>query len=155
MRIGAATHAQFMPTPCTMWAAGTRQRRSSARPRKYRPSSNPGSRCCIRFVASYIATCSSPPPSAPPGGHANAALLDIALIHLTLGRAALCAAVLEGSGLDQVDPCRETLRQTVDGLRRSGMQNHLPLGLLTRAWLGCLTGARTGSESAQTDLNEA
>jgi hypothetical protein len=35
------------------------------------------------------------------------------------------------------------------------MQNHLPLGLLTRAWLGCLTGARTGSESAQTDLNEA
>ena len=31
----------------------------------------------------------------------------------------------------------------------------LPHGLLTRAWLRFLTGARTGSESAQEDLDEA
>jgi len=40
------------------------------------------------------------------------------------------------------------------GLRRAGVQD-CPLGLLTRAWLRCLTGAYTGPESAQTDLNEA
>ena len=31
----------------------------------------------------------------------------------------------------------------------------LPHGLLTRAWLRFLTGARTGPESAQSDLDEA
>jgi tetratricopeptide (TPR) repeat protein len=82
-------------------------------------------------------------------------LLDIALDHLTLGRAALYAALLEGSPLDQLDPCRESLRRAVDDLRRAGQQQYLPLGLLARAWLRCLTGARTGHESAQSDLNEA
>jgi hypothetical protein len=43
----------------------------------------------------------------------------------------------------------------VDGLRRAGTLVHLPLGLLTRAWLRCLTGARVGPESAQSDLDEA
>ena len=34
-------------------------------------------------------------------------------------------------------------------------QHHIPRGLLTRAWLRFLTGARTGPESAQEDLDEA
>ena len=41
----------------------------------------------------------------------NVALLDIALNHLTLGRAALYAAILEGSSLD---PCRAPLQHAVD-----------------------------------------
>ena len=36
-----------------------------------------------------------------------------------------------------------------------GHREHIPRGLLTRAWLRSLTGARTGSESAQSDLDEA
>ncbi len=79
-------------------------------------------------------------------------LLDIALDHLTLCRAALYAAMLEGSSLD---PCRASLQQAVDGLRRSGNMDYLPRGLLTRAWLRFLEGKRTGPESAQSDLDEA
>ncbi|MDQ6868153.1 MAG: hypothetical protein M3178_07015 [Pseudomonadota bacterium] len=82
-------------------------------------------------------------------------LLDIAHDHLTLGRAALYAAILEDNPLEQLDPCRESLQLAVDGLRRAGAQHHLPRGLLTRAWLRLLTGARTGHESAQSDLDEA
>jgi hypothetical protein len=82
-------------------------------------------------------------------------LLDIALDHLTLGRAALYAAVLEDNPPDQLDPCRESLERAVDGLRRAGTQDFLPRGLLTRAWLRFLTGAQTGHESAQSDLEEA
>ena len=79
-------------------------------------------------------------------------LLEIALDHLTLARAALYAAVLEGSSLD---PCHAPLQHTVDGLRRAGTQDYLPRGLLTRAWLRFLEGNRTGPESAQSDLKEA
>jgi hypothetical protein len=43
----------------------------------------------------------------------------------------------------------------VAGLRRAGTQDHLPRGLLTRAWLRFLSGTRTGPESAQSDLDEA
>jgi tetratricopeptide (TPR) repeat protein len=82
-------------------------------------------------------------------------LLDIALDHLTVGRAALYAAILDGLALDQLDSCRESFQRAMDGLRRAGAQHHLPRGLLTRAWLRCLTGARTGPESAQSDLDEA
>ena len=81
-------------------------------------------------------------------------LLDIALDHLTLGRAALYAAILEGNPLDQLNSCRESLQHAVDGLRRAGVQHHLPRGLLARAWLRFLTGARIGPESAQSDLDE-
>jgi hypothetical protein len=88
-------------------------------------------------------------------GERNNWLLDIALDHLTLGRATLYAAVLEGLALGQLGPCRESLQQAVDGLRDAGQQNYLPRGLLTRAWLRFLTGARSGSESAQSDLIEA
>ena len=82
----------------------------------------------------------------------NVGLLDIALDHLTLGRAALYAAILEGSSLD---PCHAPLQHAVAGLRRAGTQDHLPRGLLTRAWLRFLEGTRTGPESAQSDLDEA
>ncbi len=79
-------------------------------------------------------------------------LLDIGLNHLTLGRAALYTAILEGSSLD---PCRASLLHAVTGLRRAGEQIWLTAGLLTRAWLQFLTDPRTGPESAQSDLDEA
>jgi hypothetical protein len=50
---------------------------------------------------------------------------------------------------------RGELAAAVDGLRRAGTQYILPDGLLARAWLRFLTGARTGPESAQEDLDEA
>jgi len=87
-------------------------------------------------------------------------LLDIALDHLTLGRAALYAAILERS---EIQSSEFEIDQAVDGLRRAGTTHHFPRGLLTRAWLRFLTGARTdstsspqaGPESAQSDLDEA
>ena len=99
-------------------------------------------------------------------------LLDIALDHLTLGRAALCAAILESrSGrresaqtpspaapeFDQrgLTSAATELDAAVSGLRHSGRSDILPHGLLTRAWLRFLTGARTGPDSAQADLDEA
>jgi hypothetical protein len=101
------------------------------------------------------------------------ALLDIALDHLTLGRAALYAAILEsrsrrGEPVQPSSPppspeesqrgftvAATKLDQAVSGLRQAGMQDHLPRGLLTRAWQRSLTGLRTGPESAQSDLDEA
>ena len=79
-------------------------------------------------------------------------LLDIALDHLTLGRAALYEAILQGSSLE---PCHSSLKHAVAGLRRAGTQDHLPRGLLTCAWLRSLSGTRTGPENAQRDLDEA
>jgi tetratricopeptide (TPR) repeat protein len=101
------------------------------------------------------------------------ALLTIALDHLTLGRAALYAAILESrSGrrestqTSSAPPSPEEsqlgftsaateLDQAVSGLRRAAAVEFLVCGILTRAWLRSLTGARTGSESAQSDLDEA
>ena len=82
----------------------------------------------------------------------GASLVTLALDHLTLGRAALYAAILEGLSLD---PCRAHLQQAVAGLRRAGSQDHVPRGFLTRAWLRFLESHRTGTESAQGDLDEA
>jgi tetratricopeptide (TPR) repeat protein len=84
--------------------------------------------------------------------YAGASLLDIALNHLTLARAALYEAILEDSSLDS---CRASLKHAVDGLRRAGHSDYLPRALLTRAWLRNLSGVRTGAESAQSDLDEA
>ncbi len=80
------------------------------------------------------------------------ALLDIALDHLMLGRAALFAAILAGQ---PIGPCQAALKLAVDGLRRAGYMEHLPRGLLTRAWLFATTYHHIGPESAQTDLDEA
>lgn len=83
-------------------------------------------------------------------------LLDIALNHLTLGRAALYTALLEQSAIRNP---QSVIEQAVSGLRRAGDVTRLPLGLLTRAWLRHLTGAyryeQAGPASAQSDLDEA
>jgi tetratricopeptide (TPR) repeat protein len=79
-------------------------------------------------------------------------LLPIALDHLTVCRARLYEAILKSVSLD---PCHASLQHAVDGLRRAGNATYLPCGLLTRAWLRSLTGARIGPESAQSDLDEA
>ncbi|MBX7209997.1 MAG: hypothetical protein K1X78_16890 [Verrucomicrobiaceae bacterium] len=114
---------------------------------------------------------------------AKMSLLTLALDHLTLGRAALYAAILQGragsplpaadalappdapprpdtqrrarSDAPYLDTARRELDAAVAGLRRAGQQFLCVSGLLTRAWLRFLTGARTGPESAQADLDEA
>jgi hypothetical protein len=105
-------------------------------------------------------------------GLSTYSLLDIALDHLTLGRAALYAAILEGSRRREeadgppmspdvrlVTSAATELASAVSGLRRAGTQDHLPRGLLTRAWqrslTGALTSAQAGPDSAQSDLDEA
>ncbi len=75
--------------------------------------------------------------------------LDIALDHLTLGRAALYRAILEHSSLDM---CRSSLDQAVDGLRASGDQIWITAGLISRAWLRFVEGDADG---ARADLDAA
>ena len=96
-------------------------------------------------------------------------LLDIALDHLTLGRAALYTAILESrsrgeestppptheASLRGLTSAASALDHAVSGLRRAGTQDFLPRGLLTRAWLRSLTGRATGPDSARSDLDEA
>lgn len=79
-------------------------------------------------------------------------LLAIALDHLTLGRAALYEAILTAA---DVGGARSDVEQAVAVLRRAGYSDYLVRGLLTRAWLRYLLGARSGSDSAQADLDEA
>lgn len=107
-------------------------------------------------------------------GMRGAPLLDFALHHLSRGRAALYAAILEGKAgrLQYTDErlspmprgvgntprlvaARLELDAAVAGLRHAGQMDEMPGGLLTRAWLRSLTGPRTGPESAQSDLDEA
>ncbi len=75
--------------------------------------------------------------------------LDIALDHLTTGRAALYRAILEESAIRK---SKSEIEMAVDGLRRAGQQIMLPRGLLTRAWLRTLSG---DGGSAKADLDEA
>jgi hypothetical protein len=84
----------------------------------------------------------------------NRWLLDVALDHLTMGRAALYAAILEAASTD-FRVAHSELDAAVTGLRRAGTQDYLPCGLLTRARLRFLEGQRTGPGSAQEDLDEA
>jgi len=76
-------------------------------------------------------------------------LLTHALDQLTLGRVALYRAILARSSFE---PARELLTAAVDGLRASGNQDLLPLGLLSRAW-----AANHGGDpaSGKADLDEA
>jgi len=80
----------------------------------------------------------------------KAALLTIALDHLSLGRAHLLAAQ-RGTGGDLAQATTH-LTQAVDGLRRAGHQDYLPLGLLARAALHLHNGAL---DRAHKDLAEA
>lgn len=90
-------------------------------------------------------------------------ILDIALDHLTLGRASLYHTVmLSGGSETQLLAGTEQLINraaapnhlavAVDSLRRAGQIDKLPWGLLSRAWLRVLQGDRDG---ARTDLDEA
>ncbi len=76
-------------------------------------------------------------------------ILENALDHLTLGRAALYGAILAGSDLAAA---RSEIEPAVDGLRRAGQSDELPKGLLTRAWLLFREGDRA---AARADLDEA
>jgi hypothetical protein len=82
-------------------------------------------------------------------------LLSIALDRLTLGRATLYEAMLLNEAPSELESCYKWLEKAIRDLRHAGQQQYLPHGLLTRAWLRSLTGAHTGPDSAQEDLDEA
>ena len=85
-------------------------------------------------------------------------LLGIALDYLTLGRATLYEAILSETDLppnSQYSKIETTVTSSVNSLLSANQIDELPRGLLTRAWLRSLTGAHTGPESAQEDLNDA
>ena len=77
-------------------------------------------------------------------------LLEIALDHLSLGRACLLQAHMEDTG--DFSQAGDYLDQAVDGLRQAGFQHHLPRGLLARAELHRVQGA---FDQAQHVLQEA
>jgi tetratricopeptide (TPR) repeat protein len=81
-------------------------------------------------------------------------LLDIALDHLTLGRAALYEAIL-GSPNSDLRIAISEIDAAIAGLHRAAHNEFIVRGLLTQAWLRFRTGARSGTESAQEDLDEA
>ena len=83
---------------------------------------------------------------------AGAPLLDIAHNHLTLGRAAFYRAVLEEPAVPNPQSAIEQLTAAVDGLRRAGTMDHLPRGLLSRAWLRFLEG---DADASRRDLDDA
>src|SRR6185369_5319478 len=72
----------------------------------------------------------------------QAQILDFALNHLTLARAALYKA----------DFAHQCINAAVDGLRVSGQMDDLPRGLLTRAWFRYLS---RDEEGGRADLEEA
>lgn len=76
-------------------------------------------------------------------------VLDIALDRLTIGRARLYLALL---GRTELETARAVVERAVEGLRRAGHQDHLPRGLLTRAWVRFAVIDEAG---ARTDLDEA
>jgi tetratricopeptide (TPR) repeat protein len=82
-------------------------------------------------------------------------LLDIALDHLSLGRAHLGLALTSPSGeeakSDLADAAKH-LSHAVEDLRRAGRENHLPRGLLARSALRRFQGDLAGAEA---DLSEA
>jgi exonuclease VII small subunit len=77
-------------------------------------------------------------------------LLDVALDHLSLGRAVL----LEARRINSTDFSDSTkqLDQAVEGLRRAGTLDVLPFGLLARAELRRIAGE---FDTARLDLDEA
>jgi tetratricopeptide (TPR) repeat protein len=92
------------------------------------------------------------------GKQVGDSLLEIALYHLSLGRAHLLQAQREGSrdpstglrtGFSQA---AAHLAQAVDGLQQAGQQHHIPRGLLARAKLRRVMGAL---DRARVDLEEA
>jgi tetratricopeptide (TPR) repeat protein len=84
----------------------------------------------------------------------NRWLLDVALHHLTLGRAHVGLALTASHVEDRHDKwtrAGEHLNRAVDDLRQAGQEDHLPRGLLARAAFRRLASDFTG---AATDLTE-
>ena len=77
-------------------------------------------------------------------------LIDIAVDHLSLGKAHILHALQEGS--QDFTQVAYHLNQAVDGLRQAGQQQELPRGLLARAELYRMQGE---FDKAQHDLDEA
>jgi hypothetical protein len=84
----------------------------------------------------------------------NRWLYNIALDHLTLGRAALYASILDPRNR-QLPLAGSHIGSVVDDLLQAGQYEFIGLGLLPRAWLRSLTGVLTGADSAQSDLDDA
>lgn len=80
---------------------------------------------------------------------AEAAMLTIALDQLTLGRARLYRAILQGVLPNKAEAL---IDRAVEGLRRAGALEFVVCGLLTRAWLRSALGE---VEGACVDLAEA
>jgi tetratricopeptide (TPR) repeat protein len=81
--------------------------------------------------------------------------LSAALDHLTLARVGIYRAMLTDSQNEKSDAIKTANREMVSalgGLRRSGNQDDIPSGLLSRAWLCFIEG---NEEGAKTDLDEA
>lgn len=79
-------------------------------------------------------------------------LLDVALDHLSLGRAHLGLALTAPGEAPDFRPASEHVDRAVDGLREAGTEHHLPRGLLARAALRRLSG---DPDAAAADLQEA
>ncbi len=76
----------------------------------------------------------------------------IALDHLSLGRAQLYRAILDGRAAPGIADARDEIEKAVAGLRAAGQLDDLPRGLLTRSWLRFAAG---DAEGARADLDEA
>jgi TIR domain len=77
-------------------------------------------------------------------------LLSIALDHLTLARAQVYEAVLSSGSPSPA--ASDHVAAALDGLHAASTKDHLPKGLLTRAWLRYLSGDEPGCRA---DLDEA
>ena len=82
----------------------------------------------------------------------NAYLTDFASNKLTLGRVMIYEAIVTQSSLA---PCGDFLHAAVDSIRTTNDNILLINGLLTNAWCLFLQGRITGTDSAQSDLDEA
>jgi tetratricopeptide (TPR) repeat protein len=76
-------------------------------------------------------------------------MLSASLDHLTLGRAVLYRTIIEES---EIQNSKSEIEMAVSGLRRAGTQDHLPRGLLSRAWLRWV---ESDADGARADLDEA
>jgi len=81
-------------------------------------------------------------------------LLDIALDHLSLGRALLLEHCLTGEA-SSLTSATEHLNAAVDGLRKAGTQDHLPRGLLARAALRRVIGDPSGAAHDLAEVQES
>jgi hypothetical protein len=80
-------------------------------------------------------------------GSGSLTLFRARLYHTLLSAPSFSAPELAADG--------EKINDVADRIRSGGVQYMVLLVLLTRAWLRFLSGARTGPESAQADLDEA